>query len=280
LEEQGEKRMKSKALRPAPASKRLDGFTLIELLVVIAVIALLSAITIPAFSSAKEVAKKLVCSSNLHSIGIGLIIYQQEHADRLPPQYDRWGPVTETYDNQYIEPWASYVAYHQDQTDAAGNFKPLQLGYLWDQQNLENPAVFYCASQRSRGDNLPYTYDYYTADGSYEWGTYLPTKANGSPDDKIRVSYHYWLHAESSLVELSNKPVALDNIQHWNSVAHTKNNQPHGVNALFGDGHVSFSNHDDLFELNLWNGGPTAGPWDGPGNSRDLFTAILTRLNP
>lgn len=258
----------------------MGGFTLIELLVVIAVIALLLAVTMPALASAKEIAKKLVCSSNLHSVGIALVTYQHEHAERLPPQYDRWGPTPETYDNQYMEPWASYVAYHQDHTDAAGNLKPLQLAYLWQQKNIENPEAFYCISQRSRGDNLPYTYDYYTADGANEWGTVLPTKPGGLPDDKIRVSYHYWLHGQSSLGNLSNKPVVFDNIQHWNSVAHTKNNQPYGVNALFGDGHVSFSNNDNLFELDLWNGGPAAGPWDGPGNDRILFTAIVQRLNP
>lgn len=260
-------------------SKTKQAFTLIELLVVIAVIVLLLAVTMPALVAAKEIAKKLVCSSNLYSIGIGLRTYEQEHANRLPPQYDRWGPDTETYNNQYMEPWVSYVAYHQNQTDAAGNLKPLQLAYLWNRKNIENPEVFYCTSQRHRDDNLPYTYDYYTVDGSYEWGTFLPTKSNGSPDDKIRVSYHYWLHSKSSLLDLSNKPVVFDNIQHWNSLAHTKNNKPHGVSALFGDGHVSFSNNDDLFELELWNGGPEAGSWDGPGNSRDLFTAIIQRLN-
>lgn len=256
------------------------GFSLIELLVVIAVIALLLAVTMPALAAAKEIAKKLVCSSNLHSVGIALMTYQHDHGSRLPPQYDRWGPVTETYENQYMEPWASYVAYHQDHTDTADNLLPLQLAYLWDQRYLDTPEAFYCTSQRARADNLPYTYDYYTADGNYEWGTYLPTKTNGLPDDKIRISYHYWLHGKSSLTDLSNQPVVFDNIQHWNSVAHAKNNQPHGVNALFGDGHVSFSNHDELFELELWNGGPAAGPWDGPGNSRELFTAIMRRLDP
>jgi prepilin-type N-terminal cleavage/methylation domain-containing protein/prepilin-type processing-associated H-X9-DG protein len=255
-------------------------FTLLELLVVIAITALLLSITVPALALAKETAKKLICITNLHAVGVGLFSYQSEHIDRLPPQYDRWGPVRQTYDNQYMEPWVSYVAYHQDEMNLAGSLKPLQLAYLWSLQNLDDPAVFYCTSQRSKGDNLPYTFDYYTADGAYEWGTYLPTKANGSQDDKIRVSYHYWLHGRSSLADLSNKPVVFDNIQHWNSVAHSRNNQPYGVNALFGDGHVSFTNNDNLFELELWNGGPEAGPWDGPGNDRGLFEKIIARLRP
>ena len=259
---------------------KYKGFTLIELLVVVSVVAILLSITMPTLVLAKETAKKLICSSNLHAVGIGLVTYEQEHAYRLPPQYDRWGPVSQTYDNQYIEPWASYVAYHQDETMVTGALQPLQLAYLWQQRSLEDPAVFYCTSQSGRGNQKPYTYDYYTSDGKYQWGTFIPTKVNGSPDDKIRVSYHYWLHGKSFLADLSNRPVVFDNIQHWNSVAHTQNDQPRGINALYGDGHVSFSNDDALFELELWNGGPSAGPWDGPGNDPVLFKKILSRLTP
>ncbi len=139
------------------APKQAFGFTLVELLVVIAIIALLLSIMIPALSLAKEAANKVVCGSNLHSIGTGLSIYQQNHFERLPPQYDRWGPVRQTYDNQYMEPWVSYVAYHKDEISSGGNFKPLQLAYLWDQQTLQTPEVFYCKSQRKEGDNMPST---------------------------------------------------------------------------------------------------------------------------
>jgi prepilin-type N-terminal cleavage/methylation domain-containing protein len=262
------------------ASKQAFGFTLIELLVVIAIIALLISILVPTLSLAKETAKKVVCGTNLRSIGIGLYTYQDNHSGRLPPQYDRWGPARETYDNQYIEPWVSYVAYHTDEIKSDGSRKPLQLAYLWEQQEIDNPAAFYCTSQLRRGASTPYTFDYYTGDGNYQWGKYLPTKSNGSQDDKIRVSYHYWLHGKSSLADLSRKPIVIDNLHHWNSVAHTKNNEPYGINALFGDGHISFSNNEDLFELWLWNGGPAAGPFDGPGNSLELFTGILKRLSP
>lgn len=259
--------------------KRQRGFTLVELLVVIGVIALLTAVVMPALALAKETARKLVCAVNLRTIGLGLTGYQYENR-LLPPQYDRWGPAAETYDNQYMEPWASYVAFHQDQTDTAGKLRPLQLAYLWQQRTLETPDVFYCTSQPPRGDHEVFTLDYYTHGGSIQWGTVLPTKPNGIRDDKIRSSFHYWLHGQSSLANLSNKPVVFDNIQHWNSVGHTRNGRPYGVNALFGDGHVNFSNNGDLFELTLWNGGPDAGPWDGPGNDHALFTAILKRLQP
>lgn len=246
---------------------------------VISIIALLLSILMPSLASAKEIAKKLICSSNLHSIGLGLQTYQQEQ-NRIPPQYDRWGPHRQTYDNSYLEPWVTYTAYHQDETDASGRLMPLQLAYIFEAGNLDTAQVLYCTSQSPRSDHLPFTYNFYTADGSRKYGSFLPIKTNGSPDDKIRTAYHYWAHGRSSLNNLANKPVVFDNIQHWNSVAHTKNNRPHGVNALFGDGHVNFSNNDALFELALWNGGPEAGPWDGPGNDRTLFIQIIDRLQP
>ena len=65
-------------------SRADNGFTLIELLIVIAIIGILAAILFPAFSQAREGARRIVCVSNLRQIGMGLQMYAQDHAETLP----------------------------------------------------------------------------------------------------------------------------------------------------------------------------------------------------
>ena len=53
----------------------LHGFTLIELLVVVAIIALLVAILVPARQGARGLASRTVCGSQLHQLGMSLLLY-------------------------------------------------------------------------------------------------------------------------------------------------------------------------------------------------------------
>jgi prepilin-type N-terminal cleavage/methylation domain-containing protein/prepilin-type processing-associated H-X9-DG protein len=64
--------------------KKQSGFTLIELLVVIAIISLLAAFLFPAFSRARENARRSSCLSNLKQIGLGMTQYARDFDDRLP----------------------------------------------------------------------------------------------------------------------------------------------------------------------------------------------------
>lgn len=58
---------------------RKQSFTLIELLVVIAIIVILCVFLLPAISSAKERAKRVVCVNNLKQIGSALMLFANDY---------------------------------------------------------------------------------------------------------------------------------------------------------------------------------------------------------
>jgi prepilin-type N-terminal cleavage/methylation domain-containing protein/prepilin-type processing-associated H-X9-DG protein len=68
-------------LSPLPRS----GFSLVELLVVVAIIALLAAMLFPAFSRARDNARRASCQSNLKQIGLSLQQYVQDYSSQYPP---------------------------------------------------------------------------------------------------------------------------------------------------------------------------------------------------
>lgn len=88
--------MKGNLSKSGERKMKRVGFTLIELLVVIAIIAILAAILMPVFASARERARMSACSSNEKQIGLAYLQYTQDNDDQVCPARG-WSGYVYTY---------------------------------------------------------------------------------------------------------------------------------------------------------------------------------------
>jgi prepilin-type N-terminal cleavage/methylation domain-containing protein/prepilin-type processing-associated H-X9-DG protein len=65
-------------------STRRRGFTLVELLVVIGIIAVMVGILLPTLNRARRAARSAQCLSTVRQLGIGFIMYSQQHRRSIP----------------------------------------------------------------------------------------------------------------------------------------------------------------------------------------------------
>ena len=87
---------------------RHSAFTLIELLTVIGIIAILTAIMMPALSKARESARRVACRGNLHGIGLGFRMYLDDNRDTMPnaaqmPSLEQDKPAIATALSSYLD---------------------------------------------------------------------------------------------------------------------------------------------------------------------------------
>ncbi len=144
-----------------------QAFTLIELLVVVAIIALLTAILLPVFFSARGKARQTVCVSNLRQLGLAISLYAQDADDLYP--YGNDPSDTDTHPNI----WAAgpYAA-------VAPTLDPLQKIM---KPYVQNPALWRCPSDGG----------YKELDISAVNGLGIPLDATPTAFDKFQTSYLY-----------------------------------------------------------------------------------------
>ena len=119
-----------------PPSQRPSGFTLVELLVVLAVIAILSALLLPAMAGAQAKARKTACLSNLRQLGIAIHNYASDAEGRIP-----YGPKAPPFSNPSdFYPATGTVTSLISLQDGS----PVGLGLLLKQCIATQPKVLFC----------------------------------------------------------------------------------------------------------------------------------------
>jgi prepilin-type N-terminal cleavage/methylation domain-containing protein/prepilin-type processing-associated H-X9-DG protein len=187
------------------------GFTLIELMVVIAVISVLVALLLPAVQQAREAARRIQCSNNLHQFGLALHNYHDVF--RITPLANDWRPWTTGWGG-----WPYNASAHVrilPQLDQTALFNRVDFGpHIYSPPNVEfigvSLGVHHCPSDTgphqagfAAGDLSPFydepftvAYTNYVWCGGSLWWSY------DFPFQPVPYKQHYnglWWHENSDI---------------------------------------------------------------------------------
>lgn len=205
-------------------SGRPRGFTLIELLVVIAILALLAAILMPVFASARERGRATTCSANLRQLGHAFAMYAQDYDDRFP-----WGvDIVDKYSPDIWRGNPSWQAFIQSMPLLHAVTDPyVKAAATW--RCPSDTGAEYIEISNATLDCWPSSYERYGA--SYAYRTELAFRG--------LTTTGLDLPAQVNVLE--------DLVGQWHG-ERGQNLQKYRYHVLFADGHVKRLTYDALME--------------------------------
>lgn len=136
-------------LRPAIADKRAlrsRGFSIIDLLVSIVVIAVLLGIMLPVLAHATEASRRVACRSNVRQMALSVAMYAEDHNGLIPESEFSSGDTPDTYRPEQMMTLNA--------GKGSGDWEGL--GWLYADEYLRTPTLFYCPSHRGEHDFKQY----------------------------------------------------------------------------------------------------------------------------
>lgn len=233
-------------------SRSKSGFTLIEILVVIAIVALLTALLIPAFSSARESMRTTSCASNLKQIGLAISLYVNDNSGRYPliaqPTNCSWVDT--------VFPYAKSVAIFQCPSTDHGEYVPgcgpeeaigndlLQKNGFNGSYDMVTPFIS-VASVQTNGSSTTTTYNIEPKS--------LSSSRYRAPSSTILAidgnDHTYFFHNSYAAVNPGVDPIHnIDDLKDGGVVAVHRD----GINLLYVDGHVKWQNLQSLTSTPMW----------------------------